>query len=85
MATGIPVLIGSFGFLPRPPRGFFVKTISSCFSIVNSIFFLPRRLLRVEAACWGSCSIAGDSTIISGGDTFVVFVLRPPRRLGDGG
>ena len=48
-----------------------------------SISFLARRLVRVEA---GGCSMIGGGTGIgSTGEEFFDFVLRPPRRFGDGG
>jgi hypothetical protein len=75
-------LIGSGFFFPRPVRGFLFKTIFSCFSMGISTSFLPRRLVRVEA---GGCSIIGGTGIGSTGEEFFDFVLRPPRRFGDGG
>jgi hypothetical protein len=86
---GVSVLIGSLFFFPRPVRVFLFKTIFSCFSINILVSFLPRRLVRVDAACCGcgcgSSSIKGGIMIVSTGDEFFDFVLRPARRFGDGG
>jgi len=81
--TGVSVLIGSLFFFPRPVRVFLFKTISSCFSIGISISFLPRRLLRIEIG-FCSSSFSSGVGIVSTGDVFLDFVLRLPRRFGDG-
>lgn len=46
--------------------------------------FFPRRLLRVDAG--GSSSMIGGGVgSVSTGEEFFDFVLRPPRRFGEGG